>query len=114
MKPDQLKKVIDYHKKWILGTPDGRRADLGGADLGGADLRGADLGDANLDFSCLPLWCGSFRLKADDRLVSQLFAHIARLDVSGCSPHVRYRVKQLRESDMANAFCKYRGDVAEI
>ena len=51
-----------------LWEADLRKADLRKADLRGADLRGADLRGADLDdFSCLPLWCGSFDMKVDDR-----------------------------------------------
>lgn len=51
-----------------------RYANLRGAYLGDTDLRGA-----NLDFSCWPLWCGSLRAKADDRLVIQLLYHTLSL-----------------------------------
>jgi hypothetical protein len=56
-----------------------RDADLRGANLRGADLRGADLRGANLDLSCFPLWCGSFSIKVDQRLLSQLCYHLLRL-----------------------------------
>ena len=48
-----------------------RRADLRIADLQRADLQGVDL-----DFSCLPLWCGSLLANMDDRQVKQLLYHI--------------------------------------
>ena len=50
-------------------------ADLGGADLRGADLSNADLGGADIDYSCLPLWCGSLLANMDDRQVKQLLYH---------------------------------------
>jgi hypothetical protein len=55
-------------------------ADLRGAHLRGAKLQGADLQGADLDFSVWPLWCGSREVKADNRLVYQLVAHICGLD----------------------------------
>ena len=58
-----------------------RYADLRDADLRNADLRGADLRGANLDYSVFPLWCGSVGMMADERLVSQLVAHLCRLEV---------------------------------
>ena len=78
-------------------------ADLRGADLSGADLSGADLSDANLsganlsdanlsyanlsganlDMSCLPLWCGSLRMKTDSRLRVQVAFHFASL-IANC------------------------------
>jgi len=64
-----------------LREADLRWADLRWADLWGANLKGADLRGANLDFSCFPLWCGSFGMIVDEKLVYQLLYHIARLDV---------------------------------
>ena len=51
-------------------------ADLEGANLGGANLWGANLQGANLDFSCWPLWCGSFGVKLDDDQIGQLAYHL--------------------------------------
>jgi hypothetical protein len=100
-----------------LRCADLRSADLGYANLRCADLRSADLRSADLDFSSWPLHCGSFTAKADDRIVAQLFAHWARLDVSNCSPYVRYvhrfTVNQFGKY-MANLFCKFREDVKPI
>ena len=45
-----------------------------------ADLRGADLRGANLDFSCLPLWCGSKQMKVDRKIALQILAHFCALD----------------------------------
>ena len=43
MKPEDLAKVLEAHRKWLFGEPGGIRADLIGANLRGANLRGADL-----------------------------------------------------------------------
>ena len=43
MKQDELKKVLELHKKWLNHEPDGVRADLSSADLWKTDLRGANL-----------------------------------------------------------------------
>ena len=59
-----------------LRRADLRIADLQRADLQGVDLRSANLQDADLDFSCLPLWCGSLLANMDDRQVKQLLYHI--------------------------------------
>jgi len=58
MDTNELKTVLENHRKWLNGEPGGVRADfyradlvmaiLGGAYLRGADLRGADLRGANL------------------------------------------------------------------
>jgi hypothetical protein len=67
-----------------LRGADLRGADLYWADLYGADLRRADLRGANFDFSVFPMWCGSFNIICDKRLVAQLLYHLSRLDVRDC------------------------------
>jgi uncharacterized protein YjbI with pentapeptide repeats len=57
-------------------------ADLRRANLQGADLRGADLRGADLDFSCFPLWCGGSRFKAESKIVLQILAHTATIDIT--------------------------------
>ena len=63
-----------------LRRADLREADLQWADLQGAELREVDLRETNLDFSCLPLWCGSKYMKVDSRIAQQLAAHFCALD----------------------------------
>jgi len=70
MDAEFLKTVIDKHQKWLNDEPDGERADLRGANLSGADL----------DYSCLPLWCGSKHIKVDARIATQIAAHFCVLD----------------------------------
>ena len=48
MKIEQLKEVLELHKKWLDNEKDGVRANLRGADLREADLRESDLSVANL------------------------------------------------------------------
>ena len=63
MNQQELKNVLEFHRKWVVGEEDGsradlrradlrravlRRADLSGADLSGADLSGAVLSGADL------------------------------------------------------------------
>ena len=53
MTQDDLNKIIELHKKWLNGDPDGKRAylrgsDLSGSDLSGSDLRGSDLSGSDL------------------------------------------------------------------
>ena len=90
MTSEEIKKVLDLHKKWLNNEQGGERANLREADLRRANLRWADLRAANLseadlrgadlDFSCFPLWCGGSKFKCDTRLVYQLLAHICTLD----------------------------------
>ena len=48
MDDNELKKVLENHRLWIIGKKNGQRADLQDADLSGADLSGAKLFGANL------------------------------------------------------------------
>ena len=57
-----------------------QRANLQRADLQGANLWGADLQRADLDFSCLPLWCGGSKFKADAKLMAQIAAHFCAIE----------------------------------
>jgi len=82
-----------------------RGADLSGADLAGANLtdanlRDANLSGANLDFSGWPLWCGSFDVKVNKRIVAQLAYHFCRLDCD--DPEYQEAKKAL--SKLANQF----------
>lgn len=105
MTQSEQKAILDAHKKWLSGDPEGIQADLQGADLRGADLRGADLQradlrgadlrwaylqgaylqgaylrgaklqGANIDFACWPLWCGGLHVQTDARIMRQLAYH---------------------------------------
>ena len=89
MNKDELNVVLQKHKDWLTNNDGGERANLSGADLRGADLRGAnlsnanlsdaDLRSANLDYSCLPLWCGSKGMIVDKRIAAQIAAHFCAL-----------------------------------
>ena len=48
MNAQELKKILELHKKWLICDADGERADLHHADLSWANLTGADLSCANL------------------------------------------------------------------
>lgn len=82
---EELRRVLEAHKRWLARAASGVYADLCGADLRGADLCGANmqaanLRGANLDYSCWPLWCGSLDVKVDKRIAAQLAYHFCRLD----------------------------------
>jgi hypothetical protein len=55
-------------------------ADLREADLTKTDFRRAILNGANLDFSALPLWCGSLGMKVDEKLAIQITYHLCSLN----------------------------------
>jgi hypothetical protein len=48
MKPEELKKILESHAKWLKHEEGGERANLTGANLTGANLTGANLTGANL------------------------------------------------------------------
>lgn len=48
MDDNELKKVLENHRLWIIGKKNGQRANLQDADLSGADLSGAKLFGAYL------------------------------------------------------------------
>ena len=79
MNKDELKSILEQHRLWLDGNG-GKRADLQYADLRYADLQCADLRGAELDYSCLPLWCGSKGMKVDRRIAAQIAAHFCALD----------------------------------
>ena len=89
-------------------------ADLSGADLSDADLRDANLKYANLrdahlrgadlDYSCLPLWCGSLEAHFDDRQLVQIAYHLikAGLQSKNASEETKNQLSKL--IDFANKF----------
>ena len=86
-----------------------RGADLHGANLCGANLRGANLCDANLcganlDYSCLPLWCGSLAANFDDRQLIQITYHLVKsgLGSTNATNDTKNELKKL--IDLANKF----------
>ena len=44
-----------------------------------ANIRGANLRGADLDYSCLPLWCGSKGMIVDRRIAAQIAAHFCAI-----------------------------------
>ena len=131
MNNEELKEILEKHAKYLNGDPDGERADLcgvilhgadlGGATLGGAtlgdvtlgyvnlyganlhgaNLYGADLGGANIDFSCLPLWCGSLHVHFDNRQMIQILYHL--LSVVSYS---KYTSEEMRKALLTPELCE--------
>jgi uncharacterized protein YjbI with pentapeptide repeats len=129
MTESDIKKTLEEHICWLndeggrradlseanLRRANLRRANLSGADLRGADLRRADLrradlseadlSEANLDFSVLPLWCGSLNVKVDDRIVRQLLYHVIRIaQVSSLSQELKDALLSKALIKQANLF----------
>ena len=53
MTSEEIKKVLELHKKWLNKEQSGERANLRGANLRGSDLRWADLSGADLRWADL-------------------------------------------------------------
>ena len=129
-----IQEIFNKHKLWLDNKPGGERANLNGVDLKGtdlsmanlreanlsmadlrrADLRRADLRGVDLDFSCWPLWCGSFGAKVDDRIVAQLICHLTRVDDSECSDGMKEAMEHIRAMAITDLFCEYRHDVKPL
>jgi hypothetical protein len=87
-------------------------ANLQGADLQYADLQYADLQGANLDMSCLPLWCGSLKMKTSKKLRVQIAFHF--LSLIKCGVDTTEEEKEIYENlkKYANEF--HRTDVERL
>lgn len=130
LRKEELDSILADHKFWLKsGCTKGKQADLHEADLRGANLRGANLHNANLhdadlrganlcwadlcganlrgadiDFSCLPLWCGSLSAHFDDRQLRQIAYHLVKagLQSKNASPETKAELAKL--IDFANGF----------
>ena len=130
MLQSDINEILENHRKWLMCECGGKRADLCCADLRDADLYGANLRDANLyganlhdaylyganlyganlrdaylcganlDFSCLPLWCGSLGMIVDRRIAAQIAYHFCSLV---CDDEEVIRLQKLLYS-FANTF----------
>ena len=80
-------------------------------DLIRADLSDANLIRADLDMSCLPLWCGSLRMKTDSRLRVQVAFHFASL-IANCEDATDEEKKIY--NDILNYVNKFHRDVERL
>ena len=97
---DKLNEILANHKLWIDSNSEyGNRANLRGANLNGADLRGA-----NLDYSCLPLWCGSLSANFDDRQIIQFVYHIVKSGLNSTNTSDEIKSELAKLIDLANKF----------
>ena len=123
MDKKELDCVISKHKEWINGDggecasliradlrdaslrgADLRDASLRDADLRGADLRDADLRGADLDYSCLPLWCGSLEAHFDDRQLVQIAYHLIKAGLQSKNASEETKKELSKLIDFANKF----------
>ena len=77
---------------------------LSGAVLISAELSDADLSGAYLDFSCLPLWCGSLNMKIDKKIFCQLLYHVIRAGKSVKDEEVAAFLSDEKALALANKF----------
>jgi uncharacterized protein YjbI with pentapeptide repeats len=89
-----------------LSDADLSGANLSDANLSYADLSGADLSDANIDFSCLPLWCGSLGANFDDRQLIQIAYHLVKAGVNSDNASAETKKELSKLIDFANKFHK--------
>ena len=90
-----------------------RDADLKYADLTDADLRGANLRDTNIDYSCLPLWCGSLEAHFDDRQLVQIAYHLVKAGLQSKNASEETKKELSKLIDFANKFHRV-GECGEI
>ena len=81
-----------------------REANLSEADLRGADLRWANLSGADLDYSCLPLWCGSLKTNFDDRQLIQIAFHLVSAGLYSKNASEETKAELSKLIDFANRF----------
>ena len=160
MTNDELKAILEKHRRWLDDEPNGeqanledanlrganlrganlrdanlrganlRGADLRGANLRGADLRGANLEDANLrganlrganlrgadlDYSGLPLWCGSLSAHFDDRQLIQIAYHLVRAGLNSKNASPETKAELVKLIGFANRFHRVEecGEITE-
>ncbi len=77
---------------------------LSGTVLVSAELSDADLSGAYLDYSCLPLWCGSLDVKIDKRIFCQLLYHVLRAGKSVKDEEVVAFLNDEKALALANKF----------
>ena len=79
-------------------------ANLSGADLSGAYLRCTDLSGADLDYSCLPLWCGSLKAHFDDKQLVQIAYHLIKAGLQSKNASEETKKELSKLIDFANKF----------
>lgn len=79
-------------------------ADLREVNLQDADLRDANLQGAGLDYSCLPLWCGSLSANFDDNQLKQLAYHLVKAGLQSKNASEETKIELSKLTDFANGF----------
>ena len=118
MEQEKLDEILKKHGLWLKSETGGERADLRWANLrwanlNRADLSRADLRGVDLDFSCLPLWCGSLDVHFDDRQLYQIAYHLVRSGLYSKNASDETKDELLKLIDFANKFHR-AGQCGEI
>ena len=92
---EELKNILTLHVKWLLGEPDGIRANLRSADLRYANLRSADLRYANLSSANLS---SADLSSANLRYANLRYANLRSADLSSAN---------LSSADLSSADLRY-------
>ena len=111
---EELEVFLRKHKLWLENKEGGERADLSRADLSRvnlswanlswADLRGVNLSRVNLDYSVLPLWCGSLTANFDDRQLIQIAYHLVKAGLQSNNASEETKAELAKLVDFANEF----------
>ena len=100
----ELRDVLREHKRWLNDEDGAKRADLRGTDLYSVDLSGANLRGADLDYSELPLWCGSLAANFDDRQLKQIAYHLVKAGLKSENASAETKRELRKLIDFANEF----------
>lgn len=93
MDKNTLQQILNDHLSW-LNDGSGERA----------HLHGADLHDADLDYSCLPLWCGSLSANFDDAQLKQIAYHLVRAGLQSTNASDETKEELSKLIGFANGF----------
>lgn len=94
MEQEKLDEIFKKHKLWLEKVPGGERA----------VLRWADLKGAALDYSCIPLWCGSLDVHFDDIQLYQIAYHLVRAGLYSKNASEETKKELSKLIDFANKF----------
>jgi uncharacterized protein YjbI with pentapeptide repeats len=81
-----------------------RDANLFDANLYDANMQGADMQGVDIDYSCLPLWCGSLGANFDSRQLKQIAYHLVKAGLNSTNATDEDRRELSKLIDYANGF----------
>lgn len=89
-------------------------ANMENANMEYADIRNANMGDtnmngANIDYSCLPLWCGTLWTHFDDIQLKQIAYHLVKAGLYSKNASDETKAELAKLIDFANGFHRAKG-----